>query len=413
MCSICLEKFNNLKHLKVTCPFCDYNACKTCVQTYILSNTQDPHCMNCKHLWNREFIDSFCTKLFRNKDYKLHRENVLFEREKMRMPETQPYVMRKIERDSLRKSYNWLVELLNCVKVSDELERKTKIYLLSSLRTAVSDVFENLRVLTQTDIPVKSVTVTRKCPSVGCKGFLMDDYTCGVCVVKFCDKCHEPVGQDHVCDDDVVKTIKLLERDTKPCPSCSAPIYRVEGCAQMWCTQCHTAFDWRTGYVVTGRIHNPHYFEFKRRTREHGDIPCGGRPTYYELSTAGVSRDVLDILSVLINMDEELMYKYGYTYENNHRLRIYYMMNRLTDEEFKTHIQRRDKHNSKMRDIQNIYEMYINTSGDILRQCALDPGNESAFFEEIKCLTGYTNLVMEKIRGRYKSRVPHNIVLSN
>tara|TARA_Y100000389_G_scaffold136687_1_gene134258 strand:- start:19762 stop:20100 length:339 start_codon:yes stop_codon:yes gene_type:complete len=112
-------------------------------------------------------------------------------------------------------------------------------------------------------------------------------------------------------------------------------------------------------------------------------------------------------------MDEELMYKYGYTYENNHRLRIYYMMNRLTDEEFKTHIQRRDKHNSKMRDIQNIYEMYINTSGDILRQCALDPGNESAFFEEIKCLTGYTNLVMEKIRGRYKSRVPHNIVLSN
>jgi hypothetical protein len=50
--------------------------------------------MKCKNLWNREFVDGFCTKHFRNREYKRHREDVLFDREKIRMPETQPEVER-------------------------------------------------------------------------------------------------------------------------------------------------------------------------------------------------------------------------------------------------------------------------------------------------------------------------------
>ena len=412
MCSICLEDFNKTKYLKVTCPFCEYDTCKTCTQTYLLSTSQDPHCMNCKHEWNREFIDSFCTKVFRNKDYKLHRENILLEREKARMPETQPHVQRRLEWQNLRTSYEWLIKLLDRVKVSSKINETTRMYLVETLRTTIADVLENIRTLVYTDVPVNtSVVVTQKCPSGECRGFLLDDHTCGVCNVTFCDKCHEPDEPDHVCDPDTVKTIKLLKRDTKPCPSCSTPIHKIEGCAQMWCTQCHTAFDWRTGHVETGRIHNPHYFEFKRRTREHGDIPCGGRPTYFELVDVGASRAILNLSTKLLEMDRELMYKYGYTYGDNLQLRVHYMMNNMTDEEFKMHIQRRDKHNSKMRDIQDIYRMYIDTVGDILRQYMLNPCNESAFIEEVRGLTGYTNLVMERIRKRYTARVPHNIIL--
>jgi hypothetical protein len=87
------------------------------------------------------------------------------------------------------------------------------------------------------------------------------------------------------------------------------------------------------------------------------------------------------------------------------------MMNSMTDDEFKMHIQRRDKHNSKMRDIQDIYRMYIDTVSDILRQFMLDPGNEPSFMEEIRGLTEYTNGVMTRIRKRYTARVPHNIIL--
>jgi hypothetical protein len=125
----------------------------------------------------------------------------------------------------------------------------------------------------------------------------------------------------------------------------------------------------------------------------------------------GASRVILNLSTKLLEMDRELMYKYGYTYGDNLQLRVHYMMNNMTDEEFKMHIQRRDKHNSKMRDIQDIYRMYIDTVGDILRQYMLNPRNESAFIEEVRGLTGYTNLVMERIRKRYTARVPHNIIL--
>ena len=89
-CDVCCEKFNKINHKKVKCPFCDLNSCRTCSQRYILESTQDPHCMGCKTLWNREFVDSFCTKSFRNIEFKKRRENVLFERQKLLMPETQP-----------------------------------------------------------------------------------------------------------------------------------------------------------------------------------------------------------------------------------------------------------------------------------------------------------------------------------
>lgn len=412
MCSICLEDFNKMKHLKATCPFCDFDSCKTCAQTYLLSTSQDPHCMNCKHEWNREFIDSFCTKKFRNVDYKIHRENVLLEREKARMPETQPHVMKTYELDSLRESYRWICGLLTNVKMSTTIDVRVRDYLSAELRQVMADIIGNIRAIMYGDAPTQTaVVMTQKCPSGECRGFLLDDFTCGLCKVTFCEKCHEPNDPEHTCDPDTVKTIKLLKRDTKQCPSCSTPIHKLEGCAQMWCTQCHTAFDWRTGRVETGRVHNPHYFEFKKRTREHGDIPCGGRPTHYELIDFGASRDIMSVSTKLTEMDRDITYKYDYIYMDNLHLRIYYMMNRMTEDEFKMHIQRRDKHNSKMRDIQDIYRMYIDSVGDILRQFMLDPGNEQAFVEEIRGLTGYTNLVMEKIRKRYTSRVPHNIIL--
>lgn len=410
MCSICLEDFNKMKHLKVSCPFCQFDACKTCTQTYLLSVTQDPHCMSCKHEWNRAFIDSFCTKVFRNTEYKLHRENILLEREKAKMPDTQPHVTRRLEWKSLRTSYEWLFKLLESIKVSPDLDEKVRECLTVILHTTIGHLLENITALVYSNVPVTNTKIVQKCPSGECRGFLLD-HTCGVCKVIFCEKCHEPNDPGHVCDPDTVKTIKLLKRDTKPCPSCNTPIHKIEGCSQMWCTQCHTAFDWRTGHVETGRIHNPHYFEFKKRTREHGDIPCGGRPSRDELEEINAPQRMTSLLMTLLIMDRELLYKYGFIYNDNLELRIHYMMSDMTDDEFKHHIQRRDKHNSKMRDIQDIYGMYIDSVSDILRQYKLDPENEASYTEDIRGLTGYTNLVMKKIRRRYTSRVPHNIML--
>jgi hypothetical protein len=56
----------------------------------------------------------------------------------------------------------------------------------------------------------------------------------------------------------------VVMQETKPCPQCRVPIQKSEGCDQMWCTRCHTAFDWSSLRVLpSSQIHNPHLVSFQ------------------------------------------------------------------------------------------------------------------------------------------------------
>ena len=127
-----------------------------------------------------------------------------------------------------------------------------------------------------------------RCPAADCRGFLSTSYKCGVCDHYTCPDCLEHLGPSkevaHTCDANTVETAKAIKKETRPCPKCGARIFKIDGCDQMYCTVegCQTAFSWQTGQVVSGRIHNPHYYEWLRRVhggqapREPGDIPGGG-----------------------------------------------------------------------------------------------------------------------------------------
>ena len=66
---------------------------------------------------------------------------------------------------------------------------------------------------------------------------------------------------------------------------------------------------------------------------------------------------------------------------------------------------KKDKH----LDIRNIYEMYTNACGDLMRQWMLDKSLDIMI--TIHELTMYSNSIITKIRNRYNASVPSNIVI--
>jgi hypothetical protein len=414
-CDVCCEKLNKINHKQVKCPFCDLTSCRSCCQRYILSTFEDPHCMGCKTLWNREFIDSFCTKYFRNTELRRHRENVLLEREKARMPETQPEVeriikMRKLRR-IIRQQKEKLIELHQKYQTSQlETPPTEEIQVLYTEMEKTYRTLERLR-NTGSVIEHEPKRFIRKCPIEECRGFLNEEWYCGLCEKYYCKKCNELLDEDHECDPQVVETMKLLNRDSKSCPKCGTVIHKTSGCAQMWCINCHTAFNWRTGEIDTGRIHNPHFIEFKKKTmmsREHGDIPCGGMPTFRELREIQATNDILQYAMIIHYAERE------YTFLdtrpiNNTPLRISYMLKDINEEDFKNYLQRQEKFLEKSRDLSHIFEMVSNTGADLLRQYVIEPHRHDEILELLQKIVEYANTILEDIRRRYNCRLPRNI----
>ena len=144
------------------------------------------------------------------------------------------------------------------------------------------------------------------CPVADCRGFANDAWKCTACETRICHECHEVSQEGHVCDPNILENIKLLRQDTKPCPTCETPIHKINGCDQMWCVKCHTAFSWNTGRIERGMVHNPHFYAWQndvaRGVRNVGDVACGGVPSRREFYNKMLS--LMSLLSVSLFDDE-------------------------------------------------------------------------------------------------------------
>lgn len=124
-----------------------------------------------------------------------------------------------------------------------------------------------------------------RCPEPECRGLVQrETMKCGFCNLDACSRCQQKKEENHVCNEDLVQTLTLIQRETKPCPKCKVSIQKTEGCDQMYCVLCKTVFSWETGLEDrTGIVHNPIAIEVMRNAgvlmRAPGDIPCGGLVT--------------------------------------------------------------------------------------------------------------------------------------
>jgi len=252
----------------------------------MLGSINDPHCMSCRKAWDQELFDKMVNKSFRLNEYKKHRETILYDIEKSLMPQTQQQLQIELQKRHYKEvnkelkntvtnligyEYNKYRQLLinirreifenrNNITIYDKLIEKKYIVekelsnICLQIRTnrklilSNSRMIHNLRINGSDIDSIKTKTIfTIRCPRDTCKGFISgDEWKCGVCQYFSCEKCHEIIGESkdvfHTCKNENIETVKLLKKEAKSCPGCSTLIYRVSGCSQMWCTQCHTAF---------------------------------------------------------------------------------------------------------------------------------------------------------------------------
>lgn len=122
-----------------------------------------------------------------------------------------------------------------------------------------SKFHQNLRPL------IDPKTIVMKCSS--CEvGIVMRDgeqIKCNVCSSIYCPECGVKLdpNEDHICLKDEIKSFKELQSNTRPCPKCASPIFKIEGCDHMFCVKCKTSFDWKTGEKISG-YGNPHRDEW-------------------------------------------------------------------------------------------------------------------------------------------------------
>lgn len=369
-CEVCIEKCNKSNKTLVKCK-CKYICCKDCAKKYLLDSNK-PMCMNCHMDWDRNFLHDNFEKVFLDTQYKVHRENILLEKELALLPEAQD----QIDNDKLIKENQQSIR-----------DIKSEIHYLQREIYILQDEINHIKYSN----PKKSTNIT-KCPKIDCRGYLNTFFVCKICNVECCKDCKEIKNKNHICDDNILQSLKLIEQDSVHCPCCDILVHRISGCETLFCSPlysgCGTFFNYVTRKIEK-YSHNPEHDLYKKELnngfipREHGDIICGRDLDHNFINDFRIFfLDIIDpqdfqdkdkdfikfvfkdrIETVLVNVVHKLKYNKIYQFNNsitdNMDLRKRYLLGDLSKDKMKFLLQKRDKNNNKNKEIYEILTTFI------------------------------------------------------
>ena len=394
----------------------------------------------CQKVWTRKFVTDTFPKTWVNKEWKAMNSRVGVDREKALLPATVAVVENRKEIERMK----------------DEVAQiEQEIRILNQRRWALKQQID----AGGSVVTTKADFVGRKCPDEECRGFLSSQWKCGLCDKWTCPDCHVIKGTnrdaEHTCDPNLKATVQLLANDTKSCPKCSTPIHKIEGCDQMWCTQCHTAFSWRRGTIET-RIHNPHYYEWQRQQnggavpRNLGDFECGrdladqranrfitnifskinmlpNLPAQDKLRLEYLSKEIPYIIRMTIHLQEHDGYRFRTdNVVDNLELRVRYLKKEITDKQFASKVHTAYKAYEKKKDIADVIQLQVQGVTDIIYRIAdllktnclisNEDGHYiqitpniiplvSNMFDEVKRLTDYSNGILKEHAHTYGCKI--------
>ena len=425
--------------------------------------------MHCRCSLSDDFVIDNTGVSWRSSKYKKYKESLMYDTERARFPEAQInaqlYLNAKQLHDPLKAELKVVIPRLAVVRAeiskievqqrSADSNRKELMIVKRPLNKERTSLIKRRLALKETlqlyyglvltyGLQANGINVERvkrafikACPTTSCNGFLDDDFHCGLCSTDVCKKCHEVMGDGHECNEDIVASVKALKAEARNCPSCATLISKIDGCDQMWCTQCKTTFSWRTGLREQGHTHNPHYYEWMRLNgglpRAPGDLPganiCGFplwsavRASHggiiikeWKRMTDNILMNPLGLLSdtdfigvVLANYHQQLVHHNAINRNpvpavDNHVLRVKLLTKEIDETKFKVLIQRVDKAYRKSLAKKQIYDMTYLAGGDIMRNCI---GGVS-FDDTIKLLEAlfnYSNSSLKRIANGYSCTV--------
>jgi len=385
----------------------------------------EPNCASCRLVFTREFVMSVCPSFI--KTFKESREKYLLERELALMPETQAEVVkervkRKATEDlgDLRKQMRELKNKINRVsrmsrtgeveEETDEEEEEDDVVEMGSAAARVVKATRKTR-----------TTVVCRCPAEKCRGFVTDsDYKCGLCSLLVCKDCSLIVAEGHTCKKEDLESATLLKKSSKPCPKCATPIFKIDGCDQMWCTQCKTAFSWNTGMIETGRVHNPHFYEWQRQMhngeapRVPGDVPppCANQEvSYYRLLRMIPSHQTTDDPSRtskrLSDMHQYMIHLEGNNCAlprplNNTPLRVKYLLGEIDEKTLAFKLQKADKLFQKNTEVCQVYQAVVEGAKAIFQEISVAWSQKN---------TAPVSLTGEELR-KFTQMPPHPLSIS-
>jgi hypothetical protein len=278
-------------------------------------------------------------------------------------------------------------------------------------------------------------TTSMRCAHGNCGSFV--DINTGMCITcnkATCVRCSHPIneGEQHVCDENTLASIRTMNSECKPCAGCNAMTIRSEGCPVMWCAHCHVFWNWDSGEIIRGRApHNPDHRNWLVRggtaPRELGDVPCGGVPTYETIHNnltsilwagAYVTNDQIIVANALLAarncvQNAHMVVRPLFPVVTNqemlcHDLRIGFLLGDMSKEKFEATVNQRISKSEFQAAVGPIIEMFTFSGIDILMKASSLETTAQMFecYFELMALKEMVNYELARVSGEYGRKVP-------
>jgi len=287
----------------------------------------------------------------------------------------------------LQKNHNKFINLVNNPDECNLISSLNHVILcFNNIEQSVQKEVQNINCVydflsSVTNVKKRNIVFLCPCPNEKCQSGLIssETLTCASCNTKICKRCREIENDDetHVCNEDTVANIASLKHNTRPCPKCATSIYKIDGCDQMWCTQCKTAFSWNTGELETGALHNPHAIRWRRENghvkRDINDIPCGGLIDVSDILIVKQNEDVETVINIHRSI-AHVNYLINSKVDNNDKyeiLRQSFIKNNINLDQWKQSIFVLDRENYRRQECRQILQTYRDICVEQLRNFAI------------------------------------------